>query len=1628
VSKQNSGEILMGTIVKRALFGSVLAVLTLFGVYFFAHKNFAPLTGQLQSLRGESSVKDGFYDLKIVGFDKNTGEKLFADDYKDVQVKNAAYALNLNLPRKVSDSVLLQVCRSKQGTEQRDGSVGESEQTCTKDPRDGIEVVECAKTADISEGSGLVSRVLGIKEARVSIRCIDGATEKSIAAVEQSNTTVLGAEAVSGLPGQQGAKGDKGDVGATGLQGAPGLTGQQGPAGNPATDDQTLSYLSGTQILSITGGNSISLSSLLDNTDVLASLSCSAGQVAQWSGLVWQCASAAVDTDQQTLLVTGAGLARQLQITNGNTVNIPDANTDAQTLSLATNMLSISGGNTVNLATYLDNTDAQNLAFNTGTQILSIGGGNTVNLSSLLDNTDAQSISRSGNTLSISGNASTVDLSTYLDNTDILASLSCATSQIARWNGTIWICSNDIDTNTTYTNGTGIGLTGTVFSNTGVLSTTSGTGLSNSGTAQNPTLNLTNTGVTTGTYNNVTVDAQGRATAGSNIAYLTTETDGVIGNEILDVTTNSGLVRSGTGTTLDPYKVGLITSCTANQLLKYVVSVWTCANDTDTDTTYTQGTGITIVGNVISANALGTGVVTTTNILDGTILAADLSTGSVTSTSILDGTIVSADLAAGAVTNANLANSSLTVSPGNGLSGGGSVALGGTTTLAINAPTCTGTQKLSWNGTAFLCTADQDTTYTNGTGISLTGNVFANTGVLSTGVTTGLANTGTATAPILGLTNTGITAGTYNNVTVDAQGRATGGSNVAYLSTEVDGMIGNEVFEITAGSGVSLTGTKAAGYTVTASLGVDIISSEIVDGTIVNADLAAGSVTSSNILDGTIVTADIANQAITNALIAADAVGSAEIIDGSILFADISANSCINGQVVGFDGTNWYCRGLQYYAESTNTPATAPQAISGNSVAIGDGASADGTNAYAIGNATTIISQEGIAIGYNNAVKNDGIVALGVKNAVNNANGIAVGRDNTIDGKESVALGISNTDKGYDNVYLIGRDLLGSKSNQVVLGTNDATKVIIDDIGRITFNGAFAPGGNDGVGGQVLISQGAGAIPVWVDVGGLLSAGAGIGISGNTITSTLGVSIDTSEIVDGTIALADLASNSVNSSKVVDGTIVLADLAGNSVDASKIVDGTVANADLVNSSLTVTAGTGLSGGGSVSLGGTVTISSTLGTDIVSSEIANGTIAAADIAADALDFTELGDALTLDAATSIALGANNLTTNLNSTGNFIVQDNGTAFMTIDNAGAYSFTLDAVDNPAYTITNAGTSNVVTNLSGTGDFIIQDSGVAVLSVLDNGTFLFKNSANSTTSFAVQNFAATNLFVIDTTNSRAYIGDPLADATGALLVLDTKNTAGDPVGVNGGQYYNSSKGKFRCYEVNVWTDCGEQQSRGAFNYQNEMLGVPTTTDQNIASVVAGGGANNAATVNSVAAHPGIVQSTTSVAVNGRSALMTNAVSTILLGGNVEYVYETELRIPVLSTVAETYIYRTGFMDLATGDSTDGCYFRYSDAINGARWQGVCRSNTTESICDVLSTVNINQWYRLTVDVNPAGTSTDFQVDGVSRCQITTNIPTGVGRGTGFGSNVIKTLGPVANYGIDIDYIQVLGRFATPR
>lgn len=87
--------------------------------------------------------------------------------------------------------------------------------------------------------------------------------------------------------------------------------------------------------------------------------------------------------------------------------------------------------------------------------------------------------------------------------------------------------------------------------------------------------------------------------------------------------------------------------------------------------------------------------------------------------------------------------------------------------------------------------------------------------------------------------------------------------------------------------------------------------------------------------------------------------------------------------------------------------------------------------------------------------------------------------------------------------------------------------------------------------------------------------------------------------------------------------------------------------------------------------------------------------------------------------------------------------------------------------------------------------------------GATTFRPSTNATNSFAVQSSNASNLLVADSANARVQIGDPAADSTGVVLVLDSKNTAGDPVGVDGAMYYNANAKSFRCYQDGQWRAC---------------------------------------------------------------------------------------------------------------------------------------------------------------------------------------------------------------------------------
>ncbi|HEV7453996.1 MAG TPA: hypothetical protein VGO07_01935 [Candidatus Saccharimonadales bacterium] len=279
-------------------------------------------------------------------------------------------------------------------------------------------------------------------------------------------------------------------------------------------------------------------------------------------------------------------------------------------------------------------------------------------------------------------------------------------------------------------------------------------------------------------------------------------------------------------------------------------------------------------------------------------------------------------------------------------------------------------------------------------------------------------------------------------------------------------------------------------------------------------------------------------------------------------------------------------------------------------------------------------------------------------------------------------------------------------------------------------------------------------------------------------------------------------------------------------------------------------------------------------------------------------------------------------------------------------------------------------------------------------------------------------------------------SDTTGTLLVLDTKTTSGDPTGVAGGMYYNSNLGEFRCYEgdtatAGYWRNC-IQNARTGWTYQNEMT--TKTSDGTISFTVSGTGAlNDGSAFPSTALHPGIMEQTTGTTAAGFSDVGSADANgqSVLLGGGDTWRYETEVQLVTLSNGTDTYVYRAGFNDSPTGngDATDGCYFRYTDGVNGGKWQGRCDSNGTgnSSVCDTTIAGTAGAWVRLTVVVNAAATSADFQVNGVSKCQVTTNIPTGAGRSTTFMDTFSKTVG-TTNVSALIDYIEIQAQFGSSR
>ena len=197
----------------------------------------------------------------------------------------------------------------------------------------------------------------------------------------------------------------------------------------------------------------------------------------------------------------------------------------------------------------------------------------------------------------------------------------------------------------------------------------------------------------------------------------------------------------------------------------------------------TIGTGVSFSGGTLSAT--GTGGTVTSVATSGSVNGITLTGGPITST----GTITLGGTLSG-ITNSQLTNNSITVTAGSGLSGGGTVALGGSTTLTnagvtslvqgsgvtLNASTGSISISANYNGTVTSVSVSGS----NGIGTSITNatttpSISLNLGAITpTSVSTGaLTATGTTT---LATSLTGVlqaTSGVISVVTTTGTGSVT---------------------------------------------------------------------------------------------------------------------------------------------------------------------------------------------------------------------------------------------------------------------------------------------------------------------------------------------------------------------------------------------------------------------------------------------------------------------------------------------------------------------------------------------------------------------------------------------------------------------------------------------------------------------------------------------------------------------------------------------------------------------------------------------------------------------------------------------------------------------------------------
>ncbi|MDR0680319.1 MAG: hypothetical protein LBG15_00480, partial [Dysgonamonadaceae bacterium] len=353
-------------------------------------------------------------------------------------------------------------------------------------------------------------------------------------------------------------------------------------------------------------------------------------------------------------------------------------------------------------------------------------------------------------------------------------------------------------------------------------------------------------------------------------------------------------------------------SATSGQVLKYNGSAWAPAADAGLAT---EADGI--IGNeVTTATASG-----------GLTRSGSGTAGSPYTLGIADGGVTSARITDGAVTSAKIADKAVTIAKINpGTSG----------------------QVLTTSGTSVAWAADQNTTYSGSTSITLDGTSFKRAAL--TGDVTASANSNATTIADGAVTSAKIKDANVTTakiadaaVTTDkikdkavtiakinpgtsGQVLTTSGTSVAWADAKNTTYSGSTSITLdgTSFKRAALTGdvTASADNNATTIAANAVTSAKIKDGEVAEADLASNAVTTAKIKDANVTTAKIADAAVTTDKIKDKAVTTIKIdpgTNGQILTtvgsaAVWSGTTPKAGQVLYYNGTGWAAGNINSYS------------------------------------------------------------------------------------------------------------------------------------------------------------------------------------------------------------------------------------------------------------------------------------------------------------------------------------------------------------------------------------------------------------------------------------------------------------------------------------------------------------------------------------------------------------------------------------------------------------------------------------------------------------------------------------------------------------------------------------------